>query len=141
MLFITPTSEFMNIHESLLIDSFIIKSRQHRYIELINSRKGRIKFRKYIAHFKDLNEDLALNVSAICNSYDQVFSLLISKFDIDRCYCISENSKYDQREFFLSDALKELYNSGISYFLSCIPGKLVYYEGEDFNRQLILCTY
>jgi hypothetical protein len=51
---------------------------------------------------------------------------------------MSENTNYDAKMLLLEKALEQLYNSGISYFLCCIPEKLAYYEGEDFNSRYLL---
>lgn len=119
----------MNDHEILFIKSFIIKERQSRYLNLISTKKGRSKLRGYISHFKDLQ-------AIFCRqspSYDKetFHSVLRSKGAIAVCYIISEHSDYDQKELSLDYAVEKLYNSGISYFMSCIPGRLVYYAGED----------
>ena len=124
-------------HELLLIKTFIIRDRQERYTNLISTKKGRIKFRQYIAHFKDLNYTYCTPLSFI-QSDSQLFDLLKADGAPDLCYVISENSKYDMRCSSLVNLTQELFNSGISYFLSCVPGKLAYYEGEGFDQRFLL---
>lgn len=124
-------------HELLLIKSFVIKDRQERYLNLIATEKGRKKFRTYIGHFKDLNSKCCIPLNSL-QSHIELQDLLKSEGASDVCYVISENSKYDLRTLPIMDATKQLFNSGIAFFLSCIPGKLVYYEGEDANQRVIL---
>lgn len=125
------------LHELLLISSFVLKERQERYKNLIATSKGRKKFRAYIAHFKDFNSKDYTPLNN-CQDFLQLYYLLKSKGAPDLCYIISEHSDYDMQDLPLLQATENLFNSGVSYFLSCIPGKLVYYEGEEFNKKILL---
>lgn len=124
-------------HELLLIKNFVIKERQERYLNLIATEKGRKKFRTYIAHFKDLNSKYCIPITSF-NSYSELHDSLKSSGAPDICYVIAENSKYDMNALPIMDAARQLFSSGMAYFLSCIPGKLAYYEGEDANQRFIL---
>jgi len=42
------------------------------------------------------------------------------------------------KKILLEEAAYALFQSGISYFIYCIPGKLIYYEGEGFNNKILL---
>jgi hypothetical protein len=123
-------------HELLLIKTFVTKERQERYLNLIATEKGRKKFRTYLSHFSDLNDKYCIPHSLV--SYPQLYDLLKSEGAPDVCYVISENSKYDLKTLPIMDATKQLFNSGIAFFLSCVPGRLVYYEGEDSTRRFVL---
>lgn len=124
-------------HEVALVKNFIIKERQERYFNLLNSKKGRIKFRSYISHFRDLKANLN-KINITNQNCIELYKLLRSKGAPDYCYVISEHSEYDQKNLPLYEAIVTLFNSGISFFLSCLPGLIVYYEGEDFNSKSIL---
>jgi len=118
-------------HEVSLIKSFIIKERQQRYLDLLSTPKGRIKFRSYIAHFKDLNYQFYSELPDSINQAIGLYNLLKSNGAPEFCYIISSNSKFDKKDMLLRDALNNLFLSGIEFFMSCIPGKLAYFEGED----------
>lgn len=124
-------------HERLLIENFVYKERQDRYLNLIQTKTGRTKLRKYIAHFNDLDSSFLINVSHL-QTFQDLYSHLKSKGAADTCYIISEHSDYDGCSFPLFKGISYLFNSGISYFSSIIAGKLVYYEGEEANQKLIL---
>jgi hypothetical protein len=124
-------------HELLLIKQFVIKDRQERYLTLIETGKGRKKFRNYISHFKDLNSKYCTPVHTL-QSHIQLYDILKLEGAPNACYIISENSKYDMRSVDIMEAGKQLFASGIAFFLSCIPGKLAYYEGEEANERFIL---
>ena len=124
-------------HERLLISAFVIKERQERYINLIATKKGRVKFRTYIPHFRDLNVKFSIPLPSL-QLDSQLHDLLKAEGAFDTCYVISENSRYDMQSLSIAIATKQFFNSGIAFFLSCIPGKLVYYEGEDTNQRFLL---
>jgi len=124
-------------HELALIKSFIIKEKQERYYNLIATERGRKKFRIYIPHFKDLNTKYCTPLHSF-PTYSQLHDLLKSEGAFDICYIISENSRYDMKSISLINATAQLFNSGIAFFLSCVPGRLVYYEGEEMNQRFIL---
>jgi hypothetical protein len=125
------------MHEKLLIENFVCKERQERYLSLILTKKGRSKLRRYIAHFKDLDGKFIQEANRLKTSHE-LENLLKSMGAADICYVISENSKYDGKSMNLSEVTNLLFNSGIAYFLSCVPGKLVYYEGEETNQKFLL---
>lgn len=124
-------------HEISLIQAFTLKERQERYLNLISTKKGRIKFRTYLSHFKDLNLKYC-KVNIINQDANEVYNILKSKGAPELCYIISEHDQYDQKIVPLSRAIMLLFSSGISYFISCIPGQLAYYEGEEVNQKFIL---
>jgi hypothetical protein len=123
--------------EKSLIETFVTKSRRQRYLNLINSERGRNKFRKYIAHFDDFDERYVVAMNSTHNVVD-LHQQLKTRNAPEVCYIISENSLYDAKSMELTAAIDRLHNSGISFFLCCIAGKLYYYEGEDFNSRRLL---
>jgi len=125
-------------HEISLIKSFVVKDRQRRYIDLLSTTKGRIKFRAYIAHFKDLNHQFCTTIPTDVSQSIDLYNLLKSKNAPETCYVISSNSALDKKTLLLKDATKDLFCSGVDYFLSCIPGKLAYFEGEEPKCRFIL---
>jgi len=124
-------------HELLLIKAFVIKERQQRYINLVTTAKGRKKFRSYISHFNDLNANYCIPLHSF-QTHSQLYDRLRSEGSLDMIYIIAANSQYDMQSLSLLDATKQLFSSDISYFISCIPGKLAYYEGEEKNQRYLL---
>jgi hypothetical protein len=47
------------------------------------------------------------------------------------CWVISEELAIDGRELDLREALEHVQGGGMGTILSCVPGALAYYEGED----------
>ncbi len=55
----------------------------------------------------------------------------------DTCYVMG-GEDLDGRTLDLRDALQEVVGRNIGTVLSCIPGKLAYYEGENEGERYIL---
>jgi hypothetical protein len=47
------------------------------------------------------------------------------------CYVISEDSDWDGKYFLLEKAIERCFGLGLGMVISCIPGKLGYYQGEE----------
>ena len=129
----------MNLHEEQLIKNFIVASKRERYLSMFESRRGRSKLIEGFYHLRDLDVDLATKVPSGEQSTKRIFQILKNKAAPDICYVISTNDKLDGKEAMLLNVLEEIVgtcNDGT--FVSCIPGKLGYYEGEDIDTRLIL---
>jgi hypothetical protein len=55
----------------------------------------------------------------------------------ETCYLISNADELDDRWMELPRALKEVLNIGIGTIVSCVPGKLAFFEGE-YGEHLVL---
>jgi hypothetical protein len=124
-------------HEEGFVQSFIVKNKRERVAMLLVSPKRREEFRKSLAHFRDLDPRYAHLVSSkTAHTVEEWLRLLRSKGAPERCWVISESHARDGREALLADALKEGWGAGMGTILSCIPGKLAYFEDEDGQRLL-----
>lgn len=54
------------------------------------------------------------------------------------CFVVSANSNLDGREMPLGDALDAIVAKGDGAFVSCIPGRLGFYEYEDMKSSYLL---
>lgn len=54
------------------------------------------------------------------------------------CYVIAANSDLDGREMPLAEALDAIIGMGDGAFVSCIPGRLGYFEYEDMKSSYLL---
>lgn len=129
----------MNIHEEQFIKTFIVPTKRERYSSMFDSSKGRSKLIQGFYHLHDLDERLATKISSDEQSAENIFRILKFKGAPDLCYVISTNEKLDGKEAALLDVLKEIVGTGDhGTVISCVPGKLGYYEGEDVDTRLIL---
>jgi hypothetical protein len=131
-------------HEAAVIRAFVQRDKQERFLGFIANPKNRKKFTESLSHFRwfdqrfaaplqwkvDQDPKLTLwgkHVSGIEN----IYRLLKSKGAGLTCWAMSEDSQIDQRELDLREALEHVKGRQIGTILSCVPGKLAYFESED----------
>jgi hypothetical protein len=118
-------------HEEAVVKAFIIPVRQERYLEFLESPKKRAKFIAQLAHFKHLNPKFVVGIPGNQQNPSSLLKLLLGKGAGTKCWVISENSELDGQEMDLETALKETIGRQMGTFISCVPGKLAYFEDED----------
>jgi hypothetical protein len=124
---VTPQQE----HERLLVLSFIIPARQSRFLELLGKPKRRDDITSALAHFKHLDMRYAVAIPSHQQHAPDILRILKSKGAPDTCYAVSEDGELDGKEIVLQDALKSVVGYGMGTFLSCVPGKVAYFEDEE----------
>lgn len=118
-------------HEQELIKAFFVPSKRDRYLEMVAKPKKREKFLRELAHFKALDPRFCFSIPKIAHTAEQIADLLHTKGAPQSCWVSSEFSTLDGKEMPLLDALKEILGRQMGTFLSCVPGKLAYFEDED----------
>ncbi len=118
-------------HEEAVVKAFIIPVRQERYLEFLESPKKRTKFIAQLAHFKHLNPKFIVGIPGNQQNPSSLLKLLVGKGAGAKCWVISENSELDGQEMDLETALKETIGRQMGTFISCVPGRLAYFEDED----------
>ena len=124
--------------ERAFVNSFVTPKRKSRYLGLLESKKGRRKFLGILNHFRDLDDRFSAHVSDSFEITYEIAQILKKKNAPDKCYVISDNKEIDGRQMDLTAALEEVVGNGIGTILSCIPGKLAYFEGEEPHERYIL---
>jgi hypothetical protein len=118
-------------HEEATIKGFIIAVRQERYLEFLKTPKKRAKFIAQLAHFKHLDPKFVVRISGNQQNPAALQTLLAGKGAGCKCWVISENSELDGQEIDLQTALEKTVGYQMGTFISCIPGKLAYFEDEE----------
>jgi hypothetical protein len=129
-------------HEEALIRAFITPTKRQRYLDKLGSPKARKKFlSQNIHHMGDLDERYAERVDPHKPRDEaldtQIYDLLRKRGAPSRCYVISTGD-LDGQEADLRETLETLVGSFDGTFISCIPGRLAYFEGEYENDRYIL---
>jgi hypothetical protein len=62
---------------------------------------------------------------------EDIAKLLKQKGAPDVCFVVSEDSNLDRQQLPLLAALEQVVGYGMGTFISCIPGKLAYFEDEE----------
>lgn len=124
-------------HEDALIRAFIAPSRRQRFLKLLSSPKARRKLLGELPHLYDLDPRFAHRIPPDYQTVDAIYRRLKEKGAPDTCHVMGM-SGLDGREVNLREALEEIADVSFGNFLSCIPGKLGYFAGEDPNERYIL---
>ena len=109
-----------------------------RYVSLLESKRGRDKLLDGLNHCHDLDARFAKSIPANQQSAQSIERLLKSKGAPDVCHVMSSDPDLDNREMSLSEALMEAVGMDSGTLVSCIAGKLAYFESEGFDGRYIL---
>ena len=125
-------------HLKLFIENFLQEGFKERYLVLVKSEKGLRKIKREISHFRKINPDLIVKIPSNKQSVGEIYNLLKQNGASQNCFVISEDCRIDGLSADLFDILSEVVGSSNGTLLSCIPGKLLYYESEDKKIRMIL---
>jgi len=85
-----------------------------------------------------LNEAKKKSIPVNQQSASEVCQILKLMGAGDDCYVISTDSELDGRELPLQNALEEIVGCGFGSYVSCVAGRLGYYESEEARERLSL---
>ena len=127
------------LHEEGLIRSFFLKDRQERCALLLSDQRRRRRFTDELAHFKWLDERFAKSIPAsTAHTAAELIALLRSKGAGKTVWVISEDAAIDGREMPLEEAMKGTWGGCMGTILSCVPGKLAFFRGEEMRSDRLL---
>jgi hypothetical protein len=134
-------------YEEATIRAFVLRDKQERFLSFVRNVKKRKKFTEKLADFSWFDQRFVTSVPwrvdpslSLWERHTQglanISRMLKSKGAGRTCWVISASAEIDGRELDLESALEKVVGSGIGAILSCVPGKLAYFEGE--NQALLL---
>ena len=117
--------------EEQLLARFIARTKRERYVEMISRPKKRPNFLRELAHFNALDPRYLISIPPSQQYPEQIASILTQKGAPRKCWVTSEDADLDGREMPLLHAMKRVVGRQMGTFLSCIPGRLAYFESEE----------
>jgi hypothetical protein len=124
------------LHEQETIRAFILKDRQERCAYLLGHPKHRRKFTRELAHFKWLDERFAHPIPpSTAHTAAELVSLLRRKGAGETVWVISDDRVIDAQEMPIEKAMIHIWGTDIGAILSCIPGKLAFFAGEEMKSE------
>jgi hypothetical protein len=118
--------------ERQIVRAFFMPEQRPRYLGLLSTAKGRKKFIARLAHSEDLLDPrFARLIGPQEQTIDAIEDRLRERGAPATCYVISEDPRLDRRRMSMRGALEAIVGYGVSTFLSCIVGRLAYFEGEE----------
>lgn len=129
-------------HEEATVRAFIVRDKQDRVLSFLTNPKNRKKITGELSHFRWLDRRFATPVKWKANpalklwaryedGNSNLLEFLRSKGAGPTCWVVSEIAAIDGQELQLELAIETVSGSGMGTILSCIPGKLAYFEDED----------
>ena len=128
----------MNDHELGLIQFLAEPSRRRMQTLLDLGPKRRSDVRAMLDHAIALDDRHAVRLTGEDASAANVEALLRRHGAPPTCLVISSDKQMDGRILPLGDALAGVVGSDFGAFLSCIPGRLGYFEYEDVRSAYLL---
>jgi hypothetical protein len=126
-------------HEAAFIRAFVVAAKQERFRELLAKPKRRRDVLRTLYHFKDMDPRFMVKVPAAEQTAIGLESLLRARGAPDFCYVISSDEKLDGKTVPLRDAISRITGRvGHGTLLSCVPGQLGYFEGEERGERYLL---
>jgi hypothetical protein len=125
-------------HSSALIRAFIAPRRRERYLALLASPRGRDKLRRRLAHLHDLDPRCCHELPKGVHTAQEVGAHLEAKGAPAECVLLAEDRELDGQRLPLGNALEAVIGRGMGAFISCLPGQLAFYEGEDVGVRYVL---
>jgi len=124
--------------EATLISTFVNPLKRKHLIEILANPKRRHRATATLAHFDDLDPRAVVPLESTAQTPAAIESALRSRGAGDNCHVISENRAIDGKTLSLKVALQKVVGQGMGTLLSCVPGELAYYEGQDPSDRCIL---
>jgi hypothetical protein len=123
--------------ESAIVRAFIKPSRRRRMLTLLETEKGRAKATLLLAHSIELDPRYSSRITGTQRKAPIIAATLTQLGAPIECYAWSELDTVDGRTLGLEEALEEVVGRGFGTFLSCLPGRLAYFEGEAPGERYI----
>ena len=128
----------MNEHE-LGFTTFLAEPTQRRVRTLLElGSKRRKDVRELLNHAVTLDRRYARHLDGNETSARSIVNKLRKHGAPETCYLISADAALDGREMALEDAVDAVSGSFAGGFVSCIPGKLGYFDYEDMKSAYLL---
>ena len=120
--------------EEFIVKTFFYKNKQDRMmIELLSPEKRRDALWKLCHRFRNyMNEKYIIEIPKPNSYFIDIASILKEHgAGNNSCYVMSLKEEVDGRPLPLLAALEKTVGFGLTSIVSCIPGKLAYFEAEQ----------
>jgi hypothetical protein len=107
--------------EKALFESFISPNKKRRYIELLDTERGRKKICFGLDHFGDLDLRFCRRIKPSEQHFPDILGTLVKLGAPPVCYVMSSAGDMDGQKMDLSEALKNTIGRGAGTFVSCLP--------------------
>lgn len=125
-------------HEESVVKAFIVRRKRDRMLFQLANPKRRRTGLDALYDFRDLDDRFVVPVPPHQQSPESIAKALRSYGAPDSCWVISTDDSLDGREMLLDEALAAVVGHREGNLISCVPGKLAFFEGEGPEDRCIL---
>jgi len=127
-------------HLEECIKSFFKNNRIERYLTFTQKKKGIEKIRNELSHefIANIKNEYLFLVPQKNQNIEDITNILKEKGASEKCFILSCNSKLNNKEIKLSEALLQTIGNSEGTLIFCLLGKLLYYEGEEYGERYII---
>ena len=126
------------VHERQFVTSFIPKAKQERVLMFLADPKRRVEFTRGLAHFDGFDPRFASPLPSGTRTPEAAITLLQRKGAEEVVWVISEDGNMDRRALPLGEAIQAIWGGSMGTILSCVPGKLAFFRGEEIKSETLL---
>jgi hypothetical protein len=124
--------------EEALVRSFIVRPKRDRWVALLANPRRRRAITVTLAHLRDLDPRWRVRLPSDRDGVASVEHELLARGAGPTCHLVSESRALDGRRLPLPEALGAVIGSSVGTLISCVPGTLAFYEGEDPEERVLL---
>ncbi len=124
-------------HETGLV-ALIAPAKRDRMASFLGNPKRRRKFVDDLWHFRDWDPKAVVRLAASAQTSAAVLAELSRRGAASEVYVVSATSKLDARSMALQDAIGTIVGTSSGTVVSCVAGRLAYFEGEEPGDRCIL---
>ncbi|MGO4887309.1 hypothetical protein ACJ2A9_06105 [Anaerobacillus sp. MEB173] len=119
--------------EEIIVKAFFVKRIQQRVLFELFSAKKRMDAMNRLNHnyLTTLLEEFMIEIPKPNSNPAEIEKLLKKQGAGNDCYVMSWNDSIDGKHLSLISALEVAVGEGFPSIISCIPGKLAYFEAEQ----------
>ncbi|QFT89039.1 hypothetical protein FIU87_10310 [Bacillus sp. THAF10] len=119
--------------EEIIVKAFFTKRIQQRVLFEFFSEKKRMDAMNRLNHnySNTLRKEFMIEITKPNSDPLEIEKLLKKQGASRNCYAMSWNDKIDGKHMSLSSALEVAVGEGFPSIISCIPGRLAYFEAEQ----------
>ena len=122
-------------HEAGLVE-FVVPAKRGRLLGFISNPRTRHKFVDDLWHFRDWDSESVVQLPSSRHKAEDVLVELTRRGARGDVHLGTRN--LDGRSLALVDAIRAVVGSSSGTVVSCIPGRLAYFEGESPGDRCIL---
>jgi len=125
--------------EASVVRAFVAPAKRERYVEGLSNPKRRSRFLDRLNHhIDDIDPQCRVSIPSASQSAAGIEQLLRARGAPSECYVMSSWARLDGREMPLGEALREVVGRQMGTLISCVPGRLGYYESEEIKARYLL---